>query len=190
MTEYMTVSVVDVMNGETFIVRIPSAAKTSELKSAIAEEAGVHVLQQKVFCLEAGEEPLRDTSAVHESGVTDGGQVLLLRENLLPHPASLRFDNGDTLWSACKRGDLSAVERCLDEHGNGACMVPDFFCRTPFYYACLCRHTRLVRFLLARGAEDVDGTAFICTSKEIETLLRDTGHQKSGKKESVYRGML
>ncbi|XP_067400385.1 ankyrin repeat and BTB/POZ domain-containing protein 1 isoform X2 [Emydura macquarii macquarii] len=61
------------------------------------------------------------------------------------------MDTSD-LFTSCKKGDVSRV-RYLLEQRDVEINVRDKWDSTPLYYACLCGHEELVRYLLASGAK-------------------------------------
>ncbi|CAG2179848.1 unnamed protein product, partial [Oppiella nova] len=55
------------------------------------------------------------------------------------------------LFMSCKKGDVNRVKQ-LVEQKEVELNVRDRWDSTPLYYACLCGHTNVVRYLLKSGA--------------------------------------
>ncbi|KAI7887082.1 POZ domain-containing protein [Lichtheimia hyalospora FSU 10163] len=58
----------------------------------------------------------------------------------------------DELCNAAKEGDLEKTESLVNSFGAPINMVDNFQCN-PLYYACLCGHYEVVKFLLENGAQ-------------------------------------
>jgi len=78
------------------------------------------------------------------------------------HAGNEAMEKEDSIYLAARRGDLRAVALYA-----GAMEDIDALCefdRTALYWAALCGHESVVRFLLARGARDKDGSALIAAT--------------------------
>lgn len=81
------------------------------------------------------------------------------------------------LFLSCRSGDLPRVE-CLVEQKEVDLNIRDKWDSTPLYYACLCGHVDVVKFLLERGARceansfDGERCVYGALSDEIRNLLR------------------
>ncbi|XP_078517862.1 ankyrin repeat and BTB/POZ domain-containing protein 1 [Lissotriton helveticus] len=87
------------------------------------------------------------------------------------------MDTND-LFTSCKRGDVFRV-RYLVEQRDVELNVRDKWDSTPLYYACLCGHEELVRYLLANGAKceantfDGERCLYGALSDTIRRLLKE-----------------
>ncbi|XP_053932125.1 ankyrin repeat and BTB/POZ domain-containing protein 1 isoform X3 [Cuculus canorus] len=87
------------------------------------------------------------------------------------------MDTSD-LFTSCKKGDVSRV-RYLLEQRDVEINVRDKWDSTPLYYACLCGHEELVRYLLANGAKceantfDGERCLYGALSDAIRRLLKE-----------------
>ncbi|XP_069499472.1 ankyrin repeat and BTB/POZ domain-containing protein 1 isoform X2 [Ambystoma mexicanum] len=87
------------------------------------------------------------------------------------------MDTSD-LFTSCKRGDVFRV-RYLVEQRDVELNVRDKWDSTPLYYACLCGHDELVRYLLANGAKcevntfDGERCLYGALSDTIRRLLKE-----------------
>lgn len=87
------------------------------------------------------------------------------------------MDTSD-LFSSCRKGDIFRV-RYLVEQRDVELNVRDKWDSTPLYYACLCGHEELVRYLLANGAKcevntfDGERCLYGALSDTIRRLLKD-----------------
>jgi ankyrin repeat protein len=69
----------------------------------------------------------------------------------MPDPAQFN------IFSACKAGDLFRVRVLIEEHDVDV-NRKDEFDSIPLFYACLCGHANIVKYLLDRGARLDAGT--------------------------------
>jgi ankyrin repeat/BTB/POZ domain-containing protein 1 len=82
------------------------------------------------------------------------------------------------LFLSCRKGDLEKV-RTLVEQREVEINVRDVWDSTPLYYACLCGHIEVVKFLLENGARceantfDGERCLYGALSPEIRHLLRN-----------------
>nr|XP_033782147.1 ankyrin repeat and BTB/POZ domain-containing protein 1 isoform X2 [Geotrypetes seraphini] len=87
------------------------------------------------------------------------------------------MDTSD-LFTSCKKGDVFRV-RYLVEQRDVELNVRDKWDSTPLYYACLCGHEELVRYLLASGAKceantfDGERCLYGALDDTIRRLLKD-----------------
>lgn len=87
------------------------------------------------------------------------------------------MDTSD-LFASCRKGDVGRV-RYLLEQRDVEVNVRDKWDSTPLYYACLCGHEELVRYLLANGARceantfDGERCLYGALSDPIRRALRD-----------------
>ncbi|NP_001096209.1 ankyrin repeat and BTB/POZ domain-containing protein 1 [Xenopus tropicalis] len=87
------------------------------------------------------------------------------------------MDTSD-LFSSCRKGDIFRV-RHLVEQRDVELNVRDKWDSTPLYYACLCGHEELVRYLLANGAKcevntfDGERCLYGALSDTIRRLLKE-----------------
>ena len=98
-----------------------------------------------------------------------GVHELLLKEEALEQKKQQQQQQGiqaqggvsstlqDDLTRSVRRGDLDRV-RYLCEYTKVAVSHRDRFGATPLYYACLCGHVDVVRFLLSNGAKAEERT--------------------------------
>ncbi|XP_042529195.1 ankyrin repeat and BTB/POZ domain-containing protein 1 isoform X2 [Dipodomys spectabilis] len=90
------------------------------------------------------------------------------------------MDTSD-LFASCRKGDVGRV-RYLLEQRDAEVNVRDKWDSTPLYYACLCGHEELVRYLLASGARceantfDGERCLYGALSDSIRRALRDYKH--------------
>ncbi|XP_013400284.1 ankyrin repeat and BTB/POZ domain-containing protein 1 [Lingula anatina] len=81
------------------------------------------------------------------------------------------------LFQACKRGDLAKVQH-LVEQKEMELNVRDRWDSTPLYYACLCGHEDLVKYMLENGAKceahtfDGERCLYGALTDEIRNLLK------------------
>ncbi|CDS05641.1 hypothetical protein LRAMOSA08169 [Lichtheimia ramosa] len=76
-------------------------------------------------------------------------------DNWIENEPTLTEDSAnvfDELCNATKEGDLEKTESLVRNFGAPINMVDDFQCN-PLYYACLCGHYEVVKFLLENGAQ-------------------------------------
>ncbi|XP_072928113.1 ankyrin repeat and BTB/POZ domain-containing protein 1 isoform X4 [Hemitrygon akajei] len=82
------------------------------------------------------------------------------------------------LFASCRKGELSRV-RYLVEQRDVELNVKDKWDSTPLYYACLCGHEELVRYLLENGAKceintfDGERCLYGALNDSIRRLLKD-----------------
>lgn len=85
--------------------------------------------------------------------------------------------SGKDIFLSCKRGDLNTV-RNLVENGDAELNLRDPWDSTPLYYACLCGHEALVKFLLQNGAIcapntfDGERCLYAALTDKIKSLLK------------------
>ena len=93
--------------------------------------------------------------------------------NLVPKPPI----GEETVFTACARGDLSAL-RGLVELSGESIDDQDAFNAVPLYYACLCGHYKVVDYLLCRGARcqvdtfDTTRCLYAALTDDIRRLLK------------------
>mmetsp|Transcript_18312 Transcript_18312/g.24160 ORF Transcript_18312/g.24160 Transcript_18312/m.24160 type:complete len:345 (-) Transcript_18312:460-1494(-) len=77
----------------------------------------------------------------------------------------------DNIWAAVRRGDLLAVQDFVDRQGVDPDLIEQIEGkaegRRPLYWACLCGHVDIVKFLLSKGARDHDGSAYIAVTTNL-----------------------
>lgn len=109
------------------------------------------------------------------------------------------MDRND-LFHSCKSGDLSRVQYLVDVKEVDV-NVRDTWDSTPLYYACLCGHKELVRYLLDCGAKCVaktfDGERCLygALTDEIRDILKnykvvDVGHGRKNLYQEFLRQLL
>ncbi|XP_007888532.1 ankyrin repeat and BTB/POZ domain-containing protein 1 [Callorhinchus milii] len=82
------------------------------------------------------------------------------------------------LFTSCRKGDISRV-RYLVEQRDVELNVKDKWDSTPLYYACLCGHEDLVRYLLSNGAKceantfDAERCLYGALNDSIRRLLKE-----------------
>ncbi|XP_073431145.1 ankyrin repeat and BTB/POZ domain-containing protein 1 isoform X1 [Dendrobates tinctorius] len=87
------------------------------------------------------------------------------------------MDTSD-LFSSCRKGDIFRVQYLVEQR-DVELNVRDKWDSTPLYYACLCGHEELVRYLLANGAKcavntfDGERCLYGALSDAIRRLLKD-----------------
>ncbi|XP_054162101.1 ankyrin repeat and BTB/POZ domain-containing protein 1-like [Oppia nitens] len=80
------------------------------------------------------------------------------------------------LFQSCKKGDLNIIKQLVDQK-EVELNVRDKWDSTPLYYACLCGHTNVVRYLLKSGARceantfDGERCVYGALTPEIRNIL-------------------
>ncbi|XP_068714440.1 ankyrin repeat and BTB/POZ domain-containing protein 1-like isoform X1 [Montipora foliosa] len=81
------------------------------------------------------------------------------------------------LFQSCRRGDIDHVRNLL-ENGEAELNLRDRWDSTPLYYACLCGHEELVKYLLQNGARcapntfDGERCLYAALTDKIKNILR------------------
>jgi hypothetical protein len=94
---------------------------------------------------------------MHEDLELVEDDVLLFQQQLFPISSShIGVDRPDpaeySVFSACKAGDLDRVRALVELHDVDV-NRKDEFDSIPLFYACLCGHTHIVKYLLDKGAK-------------------------------------
>lgn len=101
----------------------------------------------------------------------------------LAEDPNLDFD----LDTACKKGALAVVKRHVDEGADLG--VVDGHGNYALYWACLCGHIDIVRFLLSRGARDLDGRCYDnALNTDIRAVLRVARDEAATRIQALARG--
>eukprot|EP00475_Leptophrys_vorax_P043148 TRINITY_DN8201_c0_g1_i3.p1 TRINITY_DN8201_c0_g1~~TRINITY_DN8201_c0_g1_i3.p1 ORF type:complete len:609 (-),score=144.26 TRINITY_DN8201_c0_g1_i3:31-1857(-) len=106
-----------------------------------------------------------------EMGLLGHSRFTFTAKEGMPDPASFN------IYSACKAGDLGRVKHLVEVEDVDINRA-DLFDSVPLFYACLCGHPHVVKYLLDKGAK-LDASTFVgarcyygALDDSIRTLLR------------------